>query len=194
MCLMKNLLYEPLPDFVTIAGKTCPVVTDFREWIKFHDLLRDKTVPEQTKIFLLADWFLNPPAILTESHLNALLSFYQVNRQNTESSDSDRNFHSGKPPVFDWCIDASFVTADFRRFYQLDLLTVPFLHWFAFYALFEALPEESMCQKRMYYRSVSLSDIKDKNEKKRIRKIKRAIAIPYTMSDEEIAAVFSECF
>ena len=75
---MLNLLYESLPDYVDVAGRNCPVVTDFREWIRFHDLLTDKEIPERSRIFMLSDWFRTPPVILTESHLKALLDFYHA--------------------------------------------------------------------------------------------------------------------
>lgn len=190
---MINLLYEPLPDSVTVDGRNCPVVTDFREWIKFHDLLRDKEVPQQSKIFLLAEWFVNPPVFLTESHVKALTDFYiakDLDFQNSEKNEEEpeQNF---KPPVFDWRIDSEFLIADFRQFYQINLFSVKYLHWFEFIALFHALPEESQCQKRIYYRSVKLDQIKDKNEKKRIKKIKRSIALPYEMSDEQIGAALA---
>lgn len=190
---MINLLYEPLPDSVTVDGRNCPVVTDFREWIKFHDLLRDKEVPQQSKIFLLAEWFVNPPVFPTESHVKALTDFYiakALGNQNSEENEEEpeQNF---KPPVFDWRIDSEFLIADFRQFYQINLFSVKFLHWFEFIALFRALPEESRCQKRIYYRSVDLNQIKDKNEKKRIKKIKRSIALPYEMSDEQIGAALA---
>lgn len=191
---MINLFYEPFPDFVTVNGRNCPVVTDFREWIRLHDLLRDENVPQRSKIFLLAEWFVNPPALLAEAHIQALTDFYLVKDLELHKDEEDENAEpeiNFKPPVFDWKIDSKYLIADFRQFYQINLLQIKYLHWFEFTALFQALPEESQCQKRIYYRSVDLRQIKDKNEKKRIRKIKKSIALPYEMSDEQIGAVLA---
>ena len=52
------------------------------------------------------------------------------------------------------------------------------MHWHKFLALFDALPEDTPIKKRIAYRGVNLAAIKDKNERKRIRKIKDAIRIP----------------
>lgn len=188
-----NLLYESFPD--TADG--LPVVTDFREWIKFHDLLTDKEVPEHTKIFLMADWFLRPPLPLKETHVKALLDFYLVKPLDPHADEEEENKKApppSKPPAFDYSFDAAFLLADFRQFYQIDLLKIPYLHWFEFRSLLNALPEESSCQKRIAYRSIDLREIKDKNEKKRIRKIKRSIAIPFEMSDEAIGEALMNSF
>ncbi|MDE6730404.1 MAG: bacteriophage Gp15 family protein [Oscillospiraceae bacterium] len=45
------------------------------------------------------------------------------------------------------------------------------MHWHVFLNLFNTLPEDVPIKQRMFYRSVNLSSIKDKNERKRIRKI-----------------------
>lgn len=191
---MMNLFYESFPDAVAINGRQCPVVTDFREWIKFHDLLADKEIPEHVKISLMSDWFLRPPLPLKEPHVKALLDFYLAKPLDTQAEEEEKTPPPSKPPVFDWSFDAPFLLSDFRRFYQIDLLKISYLHWFEFKSLFQALPEESTCQKRIAYRSIDLKEIKDKNEKKRIRKIKREIKIPFEMSDEAIGEALMNSF
>ncbi|MBP0975818.1 MAG: hypothetical protein J6P20_07125, partial [Oscillospiraceae bacterium] len=51
-----------------------------------------------------------------------------------------------------------------------------------------ALPDDSQCMKRIAYRSVNLSEIKDKRERTRIAKIQRQIALPFEFDDEMIGA------
>ena len=53
-----------------------------------------------------------------------------------------------------------------------------------------ALPDDSVCQKRIAYRSADISKIKDDAERHRIMEIQRRIAIPYEMTDDEISAIF----
>lgn len=183
---MINLFYEPFPDSVTVHGRKCPVVTDFREWIKFHDLLADKEIPEHAKLSILPDWFIRPPLPLTDAHIQALLDFYLAKPLDPHADEDGKSEteNTPAPPVFDYRIDAPFLVSDFRRFYQIDLLKTESLHWFAFRALFQALPEESSCQKRIYYRSADLKKIKNKGEKARIRKIQKAIALPFEMTED----------
>ena len=65
------------------------------------------------------------------------------------------------------------------------------MHWWEFSALFEALPEDTMIKKRIAYRQVKISEIKDKNERRRIAKIKRSVAFPRpTMSAQQTANAF----
>lgn len=72
----------------------------------------------------------------------------------------------------------------------LNLQTTP-LHWFAFNALFEGLPEKSSTKQRIAYRCINIGCIKDKEERKRILQIQRAIAIPQKpMTAAEVGSLF----
>ena len=83
-----------------------------------------------------------------------------------------------------------YLFADFLRFYQINLQTTQ-LHWFAFNALFEGMPEDSSTKQRIAYRSVNLGAIKDKKERARLAKIQRAVAIPRPpMTAEEVGNLF----
>lgn len=183
-----NLFYEPFPETVEINEKEYPIVTDFREWIRFADMISSWEIDEQEKIFLMMQWFLKPPNDSKKSMIDALFSFYRADALELhpfqpESENEQETVR--KPPVFDWCIDAKFVIGDFRRYYNINLLTVKYLHWWEFRCLFSALPDDSNCQKRIAYRAMDLSKIKDKSERKRIAKIQREIAIPYLTEEEE---------
>jgi hypothetical protein len=92
--------------------------------------------------------------------------------------------------VFDWKYDAKYLLADFRRYYGIDLLTAE-MHWWEFRSLFAALPDDSLCQKRIAYRSADLSRIKDSKRRAEIARIQQQIALPYEMTDDEISAVFA---
>ena len=59
-----NPLYEPFPDYVIANGKKVRIVTDFREYIKLMDLLKDEDIEEAEKKQLLACWFLMIPVLI----------------------------------------------------------------------------------------------------------------------------------
>ena len=186
---MINPFYEPFPESVTIGEQEFPIITDFREWIRFYDMVSSPELDEQEKIFLMMQYFNGeqmPPLKLV---IDALFSFYRADDLQMKKvmleKDKIKNSVIRKPPVFDWCIDAKFVIGDFRRYYNINLLTVKYLHWWEFRSLFNALPDDSNCQKRIAYRAMDLSKIKDKSERKRIEKIQREIAIPYLTEEEE---------
>ena len=35
-----NVFYEGLPEVLVIDGKEYPIITDFREWLRFSDMLK----------------------------------------------------------------------------------------------------------------------------------------------------------
>lgn len=191
---MINILYEKFPDSITADGITYKIVTDYREWIRFADLISDNTLPNELKIGLLAEWLLKPPEAITGAIVDALKNFYAAkDLEYIRVSDNDETEiieSTNKPPVFSWKIDARYVLGDFRRFYNINLLEIEYLHWWEFKSLFAALPDDSACHKRMLYRGVNLSAIKSNAEKGRIRKIQNQIALPHNCSDESIADAF----
>lgn len=188
---MIHLLCEPLPDFITADEKKYPVRTDFRVWLKFADMLQNQG-SVQNPAFILQSVLVRPAPAFTEAFIDAVYRFYRAEDLNyqDEAEDGCAEHQQRKSLLFDWKFDARFVLGDFRHYYQTDLINLDFLHWFEFCALFDALPEDARCMKRIAYRSADLNQIKDKNEKKRIRRLKQAVAIPHVMTDEEIAAGF----
>mgnify|MGYP003271871865 CR=1 FL=1 len=36
-----NLLYDALPDTVTVDGKAYRIYTDYRDWLRFYDMQED---------------------------------------------------------------------------------------------------------------------------------------------------------
>ena len=48
-----NILFEEFPDSVCVNGENYPIETDFREWIRFIQLVEDDEVPWQIKCQLI---------------------------------------------------------------------------------------------------------------------------------------------
>lgn len=187
---MMSLLCESFPKTVIADGQEFAIFTDFREWLRFYDMFTDPELKDAEKVALCGAWLEPEPVCVTKGILDAVFSFFRADAlfPDKEPSDSeDQEQEMPKPPVFDWKIDAAYLLGDFRRFYGIDLLTAR-MHWWEFRALAAALPDESHCAKRISYRSANLGEIKDKNERKRIARIQRQIALPFTYTDEMIGA------
>lgn len=192
---MINALYEPFPKTVSADGYEYPIVTDFREWLKFADMMGDKELSSEEKILLLTDWFLKPPEYVTQELVKAVFDFYKA-----ENLDPKPDCHNDDdepseevpvtPPVFDWKTDSKYVIGDFWRYYGIDLLAEKYMHWWKFRCLFSALPDDSQCQKRIAYRSTDINQIKNESERRRIMRIKQAIAIPLEYDEDMIGATF----
>lgn len=192
---MINALYESFPESIKADGKTYPIITDFREWIRFSDMMSDKELSTELKIYLLTEWLLKPPEKVTVSLVNAVFDFFRAAQLEPESVDDEGGEEQEmpvKPPVFDWKIDAKYVIGDFRHYYGIDLLTVKYMHWWEFRCLFSALPEDSICNKRIAYRSANLSEIKNDAERERIRKIQLKIALPFEYNDDMIGSALGK--
>lgn len=188
---MINAFYEPFPDSITADGREYRIITDFREWFRFADMIADNGIPEQEKLLLMAEWLLDPPERITEELVDAVCDFYKADALNhiREADDDEKEEIPVNLPVLDWKIDAPYIIGDFQRFYSIDLLNTE-MHWWKFRILFSALPEDSQIMKRICYRSIDLGQIKDESERRRIMKLKQLYALPYELEEDDIGAVF----
>lgn len=192
---MINPLYEEFPETIEADGKEYGILTDFREWLRFSDMLSDCELTKEGKIYLMTEWLIETPEKITAEIVNAVFAFFRADALEPDRAESDDDYEteeepqSRRPPVFDWKYDAKFVIGDFLRFYGIDLLSAE-MHWWKFRCLFAALPDESQCRKRIDIRSTDLSQIKDKERRNQIAKIQRQIALPFEMDDDDMAAIF----
>lgn len=178
-----NLLYEAPPNTVEVGGKAYPVYTDFRDWLRFFDMQENNSIDKREKLLLMLEWYKEkPPVDLLQESLEALILF--ASRKDAPPPEDDRELgRKSTDKVLSWNFDAAYVYAAFLSVYHIDLLTVPEMHWHVFLALFDALPDDTPIKQRMGYRAVNLSAVKDKNERKRIKRIQDSIRIPHEELD-----------
>lgn len=185
-----NILYEPFPECITADGECYGILTDFREWLRFGDLLQDEELGGDIKALLMAEWIIEPPPCLTTEMMEGLMAFYRADA--LFEAPQGEEAEEPHPPWFDFTIDARWIIGDFLRYYRLDLLGIDYLHWWHFCALLSALPDDSTVMKRVAYRSAKLGEIKNPEERRRIARIQRRIAIPYKMDEDMIGEIFSD--
>ena len=185
-----NVFYEELPDSVVVSGKSYKIITDFREWIKFSDMIKSD-IPNEFKYEFISEMFLEE--INLSNVLDEVLESFVCFLSMTEIEIPKQNSGKGKKQknIISLEYDAPYIISSFKEYYDIDLLNVKYMHWWKFKMLLNGLPEESSIKKRMYYRDVDLGDIKDKYEKKRIMKIKKAIDLPENeLTDGDIGNAF----
>lgn len=172
-----NPLYEKFPDYVEVRGRRCRIVTDFREWIKLSELLGSAGRLNGKVLDMVLGWYIDPPDSVTEGvyALQRFLAAAELYENDGRSLEGNQG--CGKP-VYSFEHDARCIYSDFLRCYGIDLEQVPYMHWWKFLILFEGLPQDTETKERIYYRSVNLNEIKDKEERKRIKEIKKRIALP----------------
>lgn len=86
--------------------------------------------------------------------------------------------------VYSFEYDDKYIYSGFLSQYGIDLCTAD-LHWYKFKALFSAFGDDVTFVKIMQYRSMDLGKIKDKEQKKFYRKMKRLYALPDNRTDDE---------
>ncbi len=182
-----NLFYEDYPETVKVSGRNVRIVTDFREYIRLHDALQDDKLTEYQKYLVICEYFLGK-CVINEVAIKALTEFMsmeQIERAGViQKSDEEEQLYS-------FSIDFPYILSAFIHVYGINLQTVRYMHWWKFRTLFDGLPENTEIKQRIMYRSIDLSMIKDKEERKRIRKIQMAIQLPKKeLSDYDIGNAF----
>lgn len=189
-----NAFYEVFPESIVINGSKYDVVTDFREWIKWIDMLSDKDLNAKEKSLLTLDMFYVYPEEPFETIANAMIDFLKGLPETIGSAEASEIHLKPKEKLLSYADDAKYIIPDFLNIYGIDLLdNNTFLHWWKFRLLLDGLPEETMTKKVIYYRSIDLNEIKDKDERSRMRKLKDSVKLPEergVLSDSEIANAF----
>lgn len=186
-----NLFYEEYPSSVVVNGEDIPIVTDFREYVKLMDMLKDDSLNSIEKIYLLNQYFLTSPDDFAEA-MNALTDFVIMkDRIVKENAIAENEEAEEKKEVYSFEYDYPFIFSAFLSEYGINIRTIPYMHWWEFKLLFDGLSDKTEIKQRIMYRSINPSTIKDENERKRIIKIQNAIRLPQDrVSDYDIANAF----
>ena len=112
---MLNVLYEEFPESVSVHGVRYPIETDFREWIRFSELVEAEEVPWQIKCGLMLRWYKEGVPDDLESAIYALGDFLAA-RSLYPDGDIEEEHKSNGKPVFSFadvagCIYAAFTEA-----------------------------------------------------------------------------------
>ncbi len=164
---MCNILYEELPDYVTLFEEKYPVHTSFKNWIEISVLAeRDgfhnaKSVAKMLKLCYREKL---PPNIVS-----AVLGMLAFLKGDTDFSvSSDKGTHKR---LCSFCEDAGAIYSTFYSKYGIDLLNSD-MHWYKFCALFEGLADENPFGTLIKIRTTDETEIKNPNTKRRIKELK----------------------
>lgn len=188
-----NFFYEELPDTVNVGGERIKIITDFREYIRLLDMLKDQELDYVQKFVIIQQYFLDDVAV-DEEAVSALSGFITMNLNSAEVVEKDGCGNLQEKPkknLFSYSIDYPYILSGFLRDYGIDLINIKYMHWWKFRMLFDGLSDDTEIKQRIMYRSVDLSEIKDKEEKKRIKKIQKSIQLPSeSLTDYDIGNAF----
>jgi len=176
-----SIFTESLPEHLLISGKKIAINSDFRIWLELSSIIGSGSldVGKITKIFSLI--FKELPPNMIEA-LKAATEFYSRGEKKETSPDKTSDIISKK--AFDFDYDADLIYSAFMQQYRVDLCDID-MHWWKFKALLNGLTDETYFIKVVQYRSIDLSQIKDKEQKKFYRKMKATYKLPDNRSEEQ---------
>ena len=184
---MLNCLIEPYPKTITVDGVDYRIDTDFRRWIGLNEALLDPELSKDDLNYLLISLFYGDIPSNGKAAGKAIMRFLQGNVKDEKTMEKK----SRQKRVLSFTYDSDYILGAFMECYHMDLIHIRYLHWWHFLALLGALNNDCELKQRMSYRSMDTSKIKNKQEKARIRKIQREIALPSVEIDEDsIASAF----
>ena len=155
-----NIITDILPDSIEYCGKTYPLRTDFKVWLKFHSIVTDKkrTPAEKSTDAILCCFDSKRCKRLPDTVADTMAVLLQFFSACTKEERGKNIPKSDK--VFDFTEDAEYIYSSFFQEYGIDLAKSS-MHWYRFLALLNGLSENTKLRKIIAWRGVNLSDIKD---------------------------------
>ncbi len=173
-----NLLIDKLPtDYEGLK-----INTNFRSFILFELLMQDNEISQKDKILLTLSYFFDERPKDVKKAIEGVLWFYRCGEKEKHSKSGG---NGKQKQIYSFEHDAKYIYSAFLDQYGIDLNEIDYLHWFKFRALFEGLKSDNKICEIMGYRAIDLNKIKDKEEKKKYRKLQREFALPDNRSKEE---------
>lgn len=186
-----NLFYEEFPNSINLGNEEILIITDFREYIKLMDILDDDEISSNEKYYFVMQYFKTKPSSFADA-LDKLIDFVVMKDVQEECEDDEGEEEtSRRKPLYSFKIDYPYIFSAFLSEYGINIRTIPYMHWWEFRLLFDGLSEKTEIKQRIMYRSIDSSTIKDKDERKRVEKIQRAIRLPEAVpTDYDIGDAF----
>lgn len=169
------LLEDGLPE--TIDG--VPIYADYRNMVRFEQILDDDGLTDVQKTVLgISQLFDELPPGGLERAVERLQWFYSRGKAASEEDGQQGGKKAVRAYDLTYDADASCIYAAFRQAYQIDLAEIPYLHWWAFLALLENLPDSTAMAQRMQLRTMDVSKVKDKKMREHYKALQKQVALP----------------
>lgn len=179
---MKNFLTLELPTTTVIQGIEYKIASDFRDMLEIEAILAsDKSDAEKGAKVLQKFYGCIP--MDDESAVEYLTLFFRCgtekeNKDKEKASKAENQSGVYKAPVYSFSHDGELIYAAFLAQYGIDLLDIPYLHWWKFISLFNGLSKEHLISEVMHCRAVEIRTDMPKEKKDYYQKMKKEYAIP----------------
>lgn len=170
--------------------------TDFRTSILFEMLMQDRNIRKKNKIIQAIRLYYPDIEEITdiEKAVEDILWFYRCGKELADSNKKNSsNNNNDIKQIYSYEFDDNYIYSAFLQQYNIDLQDCD-LHWWKFKALFDGLSKDTKIVEIMGYRAIDLRTIKDKEERKRIKKLKELYKLPDMRTREQKEADFGRAF
>lgn len=192
--MLCNILLDKLPSITPNGFK---IKTSYKQGVKFELLMQDKEISEEERIELVLRIFYYEDDLEKietseelEKRIDDILWFYRCGEEEKTSRTTETN---KQKQIYSYEFDSKLIYSAFRKEYNVNLQKED-LHWWEFKGMFESLSDSNKIVEVMGYRAMDTSKIKDKQERKRYRKLQKLYALPDMRSEEEKEYDFAEAF
>lgn len=185
-----NILIDPLPETISIAGKDYLINSGFRTFMLLEQLLFDDTISDADKVLQMMNLiFVDEYPSVSEEVMSKIIEFYRCGKSVRKKAGRRNNQKKElkAPKIYDFDYDDALIFAAFYQQYHIDMNEIEDMHWWKFKALFNSLSADCEFVKIMGYRAADLSQIHDKEERERIAKLKALYSLPSNLSTDEKA-------
>lgn len=172
-----------MPQKYYRRGKYYAFHTDFREWLRFEALLTDGDVP-QAYLAAIAIQLIYPEAAPPAKYaMRFLLWFYRcgeplpINKNNGGSGGLTESRRA-----YDYEFDSDYIYAAFMEQYGIDLVDIPYFHWWKFRALFRGL-HDTRINKIMETRVTEITDDMSDRRKSNLYDLQDLYALPVSITE-----------
>jgi hypothetical protein len=191
-----NILTAPLPESIMVNGKEHKINTDFKVWIEIESTFLNDNISDCEKIVrMLKMCYKTLPDSLSDA-LYAMMSFYLMSPYEDDKTNKKHKKENVKV-IYSFDEDAPYIYSAFLSEYGIDL-TKENLHWWQFMSLLKGLGDENKFCKIITWRAIDINEIKDKSQKKFIRKMKNIYRLKNVktgdMAQEDIIKTLEHLF
>lgn len=192
-----NILTNYLPNAIKVLGREYVINTDFRTFIRICGIISNDEMPQEKKCAnVIREAFgdeILPPSL--KETLKALAKFQACSSDDNCKKENDTTNNCRSERVVDFYEDSGLIYVAFLTQYGINLKEVRYLHWWEFLELFHGLSGEHKILEAMKVRACNLSKIKNKQERARMRELKRIYRLKDLRTveeqEEDIANLFS---
>lgn len=184
-CVMNGCL----PAAYEYGDRVYEMHTDFREWMKFELLLTDRDISDDEKTLRLKE-IIFPEVPDDDGLLDFIIWFYNCGKKPYVSGKSDGlreksgRGSKNRSPVYSFEHDFDFIYAAFMELYGIDLVSVSYLHWWKFKAMFTSL-HDCRFSDIVGYRSEKITSKTPEYRKNFLNDMKKIYALPRSLSEQQ---------